>query len=331
VSTQAIVFTEVGRVAVKAIPCPEPGPAEAQVRTEYSVLSAGTEGWMLENKFTWMPTPFPCVAGYQRVGTIVAVGTEMQDWQVGDRVAATVSTWAGSPTPFLGAHTAVANSPLSELYGLPDGIDEVDAAAVVVAQVGYNAASRLALDPGQWVVVYGDGLIGQLAAQAVRARRAKVITVGHRKGRLALAAAHSADHVIDARDERLLERVRAWTDSRTVAAVIDTVQSEDAQRAYIDLLEPGCGQIVYSGFTPGTVWADMGLLQMRELTTHFVSGWTRPRMEATLALLADRRMHVKPLVTHYVEPDRAPEMYSASMRKSDGCLGIVFDWRGATP
>ena len=64
----------------------------------------------------------------------------------------------------------------------------MDAAGAVVAQVGYNAASRVAMQPGDWVVVYGDGIIGQSAAQAARARGARVILVGHRAERVALAA-----------------------------------------------------------------------------------------------------------------------------------------------
>jgi threonine dehydrogenase-like Zn-dependent dehydrogenase len=183
------------------------------------------------------------------------------------------------------------------------------------------------MSPGEWVLVYGDGLIGQLAAQAARARGARVILVGHRVERLALAAKHSADHVLDNRDERFLHQVRELAGSDAVTAVIDTVQSEALQRTYLDILEHGRGQIVYAGFGPARVWADMLLLQVHELTTHYVGGWTRSRMEATLALLAEGALHVQPLVTHHVEPHAAPAMYEMILRRSEPHLGIVFDWR----
>lgn len=329
VQTKAVVFTDVERTEIRELTMPDPGPGEVQVRTGYSVISAGTEGWILKGTFTWVPTPYPCVSGYQRVGTITAIGPDVTGWRVGDRVFATLGQWDGAPASWQGAHIAVANTAVDELWRVPDGVDDIDAAAGVVAQVGFNAASRLSIDAGDWVLIFGDGLIGQLASQAARARGARTILVGHRSERMALAAAHSADHVIDDRDEHFLERVRSLTDPKPVAAVIDSVQSEAAQVKYVELLENGHGQIVYCGFTPGKTWADMGLLQQRELTTYFVSGWNRQRMDATLALMAEGRLQVKPLVTHTVAADEAPNMYDMILQRSEPYLGIVLDWNRA--
>ena len=196
----------------------------------------------------------------------------------------------------------------------------------MVAQVGYNAASRARIEPADPVVVYGDGLIGQCAAQAARARGARVIMVGHRAERLDLAAAHSADAVVNGHDGEVVEAVRRAAGSEHVTTVLDSVQSEDAQRQYTPLLARAEGQIVYCGFTPGTVWADMALLQQRELTAHFVSGWTRPRMEATLDLMARGLITLEPLVTHLVPASRAPEMYRMIAAKAEPFLGITLDW-----
>ena len=63
--TQAVVFVEVDHVDLRTIDMPAPGPGQVQIRTTYSTISAGTEGWGLRNLFTWQPTPFPCVPGYQ--------------------------------------------------------------------------------------------------------------------------------------------------------------------------------------------------------------------------------------------------------------------------
>ena len=106
----------------------------------------------------------------------------------------------------------------------------------MVAQVGYNAARRARIEPGDWVAVYGDGLIGQCAAQAARGRGARVILVGHRAERLALAAEHSADAVVNGRDRQVVDEVRRVTGSEHVAAVLDSVQTEQAQRQYTPLL-----------------------------------------------------------------------------------------------
>jgi 2-desacetyl-2-hydroxyethyl bacteriochlorophyllide A dehydrogenase len=266
------------------------------------------------------------VPGYQRVGVIEAIGRDVQGWQVGDRVMATTGAWAGPIHSAWGSHVAVANTRARELYRLPEGTDEVDASGAVVAQVGYNAAYRANLVPGDWVVVYGDGLIGQCAAQAARSRGVHVILVGHRPERLALAAEFSADVALDSRKDDIAACVMALTDGKPVCAVLDTVQKVEAQQQYVPLLEHGRGQIVYSGFTPGLTWADMAQLQQQELTTHYVSGWNRVRMEATLQLMAEGALRLRPLITHLAPCQDAPAMYRMTLEKSAPFLGITFSW-----
>lgn len=324
----AIVFTDVAQTEVREIDMPPPREGEVQIKTAHSVISAGTEGWVLRQLFTWARTPYPCVPGYQRVGTIVELGPGVEGWQVGDRVMATVGHWDGEVVPFWGSHAAVANTRAEELYWIPDGTDEIDASGAVVAQVGYNAASRVIMQPGDWGAVYGDGLIGQCAAQAARARGANVILVGHRPERLELAAQYSADVVVNNRDHAVKEVVHEHA-GEFLVFVIDTVQQEAAQEEYVPLLEPGKGQIVYSGFTPAETWASMALLQKRELTTHYVSGWNRERMNATLALMAEGLLRLEPLVTHHVDAaTRGADMYQMILHKSEPFLGIALDWTG---
>lgn len=324
--TPAVVYTAVDTVAVRDLDLPPPGAGEVQVRTQYSTISSGTEGWALQARFTWSPTPFPCVPGYQRVGIITALGAGVSGWQVGEQVFATVGRWTGPVAPFWGAHVGLANTPAHELYKLPAGIDPVDASAAVVAQVGYNAAYRPTLAAGDWVVVLGDGIIGQCAAQAARSRGARVVLVGHRAERLALGRAHSADAVVDSHAGNLVAQVRALIGQDHVPVLLDSLQTVDTQREYLDLLAHGRGQIVYCGFTPTPTWADMGWLQQRELTTHHISGWNRPRLEATLALLAARRMQVRPLVTHLVSYRQAPALYALIRGKSAPFMGLTLDW-----
>ncbi len=322
----AIVFTGVNQVELRQVNVPDPGPDEVQIRTQYSTISGGTEGWILQNLFTWQPTNYPCIPGYQRVGVVEAVGSNISNWQVGDRVVATRSHWADGLNAQSGAHAALGNTPVSEVYAVPQGVEDVDAAGTVVAQVGYNAASRATIDDGDWAVVYGDGLIGQSAAQAMRARGARVILVGHRADRLRMAKAHSADVVINSHDAAVIDIIHKQTNGKPVPVVLDSVQHEAAQAEYMPLLERAKGQIVYCGFTPGTTWADMGLLQRYEVTTHFISGWTRSRMDATLQRFAEGKMALRKLITHLAPFHQGPQLYELHLNKSEPFLGMTLDW-----
>ncbi len=327
-STPAIVFDAQNQVSLQSLKLPDPRPDEVLIQTRYSCISGGTEGWILQGQFSWSPLPFPCVPGYQRVGVVEQLGSSVTDWHIGDRVMATLGHWEGPVQPFQGAHVARAATQVGELYRIPEGVSDLNACGTVVAQVGYNAASRPVLEPGDWVVVYGDGLIGQFAAQSARARGARVVLIGRRPERLELALKHSADAVVNARSEEVIPAVRALIGANHATAVLDTVQSEAVGREYVELLEFRRGQIVYCGFTPGKAWADMGLLQQRELTAHFVSGWSRERMEATLALMAQGKLDLEPLITHLEPPEKAPELYRMNAEKSGPFLGMVLDWTG---
>src|SRR5688572_8167027 len=166
-TSPAVVFTQPNRVEVRGLDMPAPKLGEVCVRSVRSTISAGTEGWCLRDEFGWTPIPFPCVPGYQRVGVIEAIGEGTSgDWRAGQRVFAVGGHWEGTDVePFWGGHVLSANVPEGRLFRIDDSLSDSAAATLVVAQVGHNAASRLTTAPGDWVLVYGDGLIGQFGAQ----------------------------------------------------------------------------------------------------------------------------------------------------------------------
>ncbi|GFE83415.1 NAD(P)H quinone oxidoreductase [Steroidobacter agaridevorans] len=327
---KAIIFPKLGEVSVVELEVPPPQRHEIQIRTRYSTVSAGTESWILRNLLSWSPTRFPCVPGYQRSGTVTAVGPGVSGWQVGDHALAVTGSWADKEVArAFGGHIAAANVPTAFAYHVADHVDDLSAASAMVAQVGYSAASRANVTAGDWVLVVGDGLVGQCSAQAARALGARAILVGHRPDRLKLAEQFSADVVINARVENVPMAVRQAVGAQGVRVAIDSIQAVDSQRQYIDLLEPGLGQVVCNGFNPDDHWANVGLLQRRQLTTHFVLHWTRERMEATLAQMQAGKMCVAPLITHVVPFSRAPEMYRMIAERQQPFLGVAFDWRAA--
>ncbi len=301
-----------------------PGPGQLLVRTTVSAVSPGTDGWVIANRFTWMPTVFPCIPGYQRAGVVVAAGPGVEGWHIGDRVVATIGLRHDDVGCQWGGHAALTICVAADTYRVPDGVDDVDAAHLVVAQVGWNAASRPHILPEAWVAVIGDGVIGLFAAQAARARGARVIVVGRRPARLAVAE-HLGCAVVDACAGATAAAIRDIAGG-AVRAVIDTVQGCEAQAQWLEALEPRFGEVVYSGFTPAPTWADMGALQQRELTAHFVSGWTRERMDAALAAIASGQLSARALVTDRVAAARAPEMLARVAAKDPAVLGIALTW-----
>lgn len=330
----AVVFERPGEVAVRSVELPDPAPDDVLVRTEWSALSPGTEGRVLDDRFfsrSFAAQRFPTVPGYQRVGTIEALGGAVRDLRVGQRVFATRGRVSGGVAATWGGHVALALTPADEVMPLPDGIDGRVAAGLVLAQVGHNGATRPArTGPGALVVVVGDGLVGQYAAQASRARGAHVLLAGRRTDRLAAAARHSATEVLDVRAEDLAAAVRARRpDGADV--VIDTSSTADGVRAATALLRRD-GELVLLGWYPegenllDVFWFIAG---KRELAAHFTGGWTRPRLEATLAAVGAGTLRVAELITHDIPWQDAAEAFALARDRASVHLGIVIDWRGS--
>src|SRR5689334_11739972 len=79
---RAAVYRGIDDVRVEDVPVPEIGPREALVRIEACGV-CGTD----VKKIHYGLTPPPRIFGHEMAGTIAAVGSEVANWRVGDRVA----------------------------------------------------------------------------------------------------------------------------------------------------------------------------------------------------------------------------------------------------
>ena len=64
----------------------------------------------------------------------------------------------------------------------------------------------------------------------------------------------------------------------------------------------------------------------KELSIHLVSGWTRERLDATLAAVADGTLDTRSLVTHRFPVARAAEAWALITSKREPVLGVILDW-----
>jgi 2-desacetyl-2-hydroxyethyl bacteriochlorophyllide A dehydrogenase len=316
--TAAILVRTPSDVGFAVIPIEPPGPGDVLIGTHYSGVSTGTDTWVMRGVFEWDHLTFPLVPGYQRSGIVEDAAP---GWERGQRVAATRSVGLAGAAAHWGAHLAVASSPQEEVFDA-EGVDPVAASLFVSAQVGVNAASRITAPAGARVMVIGDGIIGSSGALAAVARGFDVLVIGHRRWRLD-ALAELGVTVLDSAADG--DRI---PDFEAVAA-IDTVQSDESFGYCIDVLPHGTGQIVYSGHTPdtGAAWADLTRLQQRELTAHFVSGWTRDRLTRTLQLMREGALPVERLVGQVAGSDA--EVTSLMARVVAGELeptAAAIDW-----
>lgn len=293
------------------------------VRTSLSGFSTGTDRWVMTGRFQWGGFTFPLVPGYQMTGVVERVGSAVNSLRIGQRVVAIHARRAEGLVSAWGCHASLVVSPETNVFDAT-GVPEISAAFVVSAQVGYNAASRVAAEPGDTVWVIGDGIIGASAALAAAARGFNVVVHGRHDARLAPLSILNIG-TLNTRGARAADRQQT-----SPIAVIDTVQNDEAFASYIDTLEPRRGQIVYSGHSPDGIrhWGDMAALQQRELRVDFVSGWTEGRLLSTLEAMRTGALVLDPFVTEIARDRGEAERLATTV--SEGqlvAIAAVIDWR----
>lgn len=223
--------------------------------------------------------PLPTTLGVEAVGTVIAVGEDVDGFAPGDRVGS-----VSAP----GAYASHRVIPARQAVRIPDDISSEDAAATLMKgfTACYLAEETAALAPGQSVLVHSAaGGVGSILVPWLRDKG--VIVIAH-AGSPQKAARVPADHSLSGDFSGLSEQVRALTGGRGVDVVYDGV-GKDSWNASLASLRPR-GLMVSYGNASGAVPPVAPLDLMRHGSLYL----TRPTMAdyaatpEALALMAER-------------------------------------------
>ncbi len=331
-TTTAIVFPEAEKTEFTSLEIPEPGLRDLLIEIDYSAVSPGTERWCLKglmNLPDQPPLAFPHVPGYQAAGVVRRVGKDVPGFCKGDRVftrgCRPAEGWRGS---WWGGHVGLhVTEARRDVIRLDDSVSCKEASSLLLAQVGYNGASKPPVIPGDVAVVIGDGLVGQYAAQALKCRGAKVILSGLNPFRLGLAQQYSADEVFDNSRGDFAEMIKTRYPGG-VDIVIETASLNKTILEAVGMLKRH-GHLVLNGFYPFPEESrlDWHWLRRKELTLSFPDSRDNRRLENTLKLVREGRMHIEELVTHTRSAEKAPDIYRKLIAGDEDFLGVVFAWK----
>ena len=202
------------------------------------------------------PLPLPTGIGLEGAGVVEAVG-EGVDLPVGTRV--------GYCAAGIGAYAEAINLPASRLVALPETVDFETAAAVLLkgCTVEYLLQRTWPLAAGETCLFHAAaGGVGQLFGQWAASLGATVIgTVGSAE-KAELARACGYHHVINYREESVVERVRELTGGAGLPVVYDGV-GQATLMGSLDSLAP-LGLLASFGSASGAITGlDLGLLAPR--------------------------------------------------------------------
>ncbi|GGD10029.1 NADPH:quinone oxidoreductase family protein [Nocardioides daphniae] len=238
-AAQVIQTTGPDGVEVREVPDATPGRGEVLVRV-HSVGVAFPDLLLSQGLYQLRPEP-PFTLGIDVAGTVEALGADVEQFRVGQRVAAVA--------PYGGAAELAAISE-EAVFPLPDVLSYDEGAALPMNYLTAQFAlvERAGLRPGEVVLVHGAaGGVGTATIQVAKGLGATVIAVVSTPEKAAVARAAGADETVLV--EGFRERVGALTSGRGVDVVMDVVGG-DLFTDSLRLLAP-LGRLLVVGFAAG--------------------------------------------------------------------------------
>jgi predicted dehydrogenase len=278
----------------------------------------------------------PIALGYCNVGEVVAIGTDVSGFALGDRVVSN------------GNHSEVVSVPKNLCARIPENVSDEQASFVILAAIGLQGIRLANVTLGESFAVVGLGAIGLMTVQILRAHGCRVLAVDVQADRLQLAAQFGAVTVNPAAGEDVLAVADKFSRSRGVDGVILTASTKShdvvSQAAKMcrkrgriilvgvtglnlvrdDFYEKELSFQVSCSYGPGRYDSNYES-EGYDYPLAFVR-WTEQRnFEAVLDLMSSRQINAEPLISHRVAFEQAPEVYRKLSEGEQG-LGMILQY-----
>ena len=257
-------------------PVPVAGPGEVMVK----VAAAGVNRPDVLQRLGLYPMPpgVPTIPGLEIAGTVVAVGSEVTRWRVGDAVCALV---AG------GGYAEYCTAPAGQCLPVPVGMTMTDAAGLPETwfTVWSNVMDRGHARPRETLLVHGGTSgIGVTAILLGRALGMRVIVTAGNADKCAAALALGAAHAINYNAQDFVTEVARITEKRGVDVVLDMVGGDYVPRNIQCLADDG--RHVSIAFQRGPR-ADLDLVAVMRKRLVLTGSMLRPRSIAFKTAIAE--------------------------------------------
>jgi L-iditol 2-dehydrogenase len=283
--TAAVLYGK-EQLQIEIVDVPKLGPGDVLVRVR-AALTCGTDVKVFRRGYhARMITP-PALFGHELAGDIVAMGEEVTEFRIGQRVMAANSAPCGNcyycqrEQENLCTDLLFNNGAYAEYIRIPERIVRKNL-HVIENHVGYQDAALAEplacvlrgleesnLRPGDTVAVIGLGPIGIMFVRLAKAvYGARVIAIGRRQPQLDRAARMGADELIVNTDGAdVVGAVKGMTQGRGADVVIEAVGMPELWQLATRLLRRGGVVNFFGGCASGTeVNLDTQLLHYSEIT-----------------------------------------------------------------
>jgi len=352
-----------GSLVVEQVPDPQPARNKILIQVQYSCISAGTElagidssGTSLLKRALAQPekifkvydmaksngllatrdaikrqssTSYPM--GYSAAGSVIDVGANVKGFKVGDQVACAGAGFA--------SHAEIINVPEKLSVLIPPDVVLKEASTVTLGAIALQGVRRANPTIGETFVVFGLGILGQIAAQLLRANGCKVIGIDLLGDRLKLALDLGMLSGVDPQSKDKINEVKRIHGLHGVDGVIITASSSTDQiisdsfqmcrkkgRVVLvgdvglklnrgDFYKNEIDFLISTSYGPGR-YDDSYELEGNDYPLGYVR-WTENRnMGAYLELIRNKNIQITPLISNIFPLQEAAQAF-ASFRDSN--------------
>lgn len=256
----------------------QPGPNEVRIR-QYAI---GLNYIDVYHRTGLYPLPsLPAIIGMEGAGEVIAIGSEVSDIHVGERVA-----YAG----VLGGYAEERNIAADRVVILPAAISYDTAAAMMLQGMTVRYLLRECFPTNTDTVMLfhaAAGGVGLIACQWAKAIGATLIGTAGSDEKMEIARAHGATHMINYRTESFVDRVKVLTGDTGCDVVFDSIGKDTFEQS-LACLKPRGLMVSYGNASGPVPPLDLSLLQ----GSLFV---TRPSLMAYTAQREDLLLNAKEL------------------------------------
>lgn len=343
---------EDGSVVLGSAADPTPSPHEVVVVVSHCAVAVGellvSSGARQEYNGTRDSFIYPHTLGFQGVGRIVEVGTEVARARVGERVTINGVLGCGHcaecrrgsenrcerhallglDSGYPGCLAEYVSVPERNAHPWPVQLNPALAPFVSELATMVHAVRRIGCGPGEQTAVIGAGQTGVFGVAAAKiAGSDRVFSIDLDPRRLELARRMGADAVVDARERDPVSAVRELT-GVGVSRAIEVVGSSQTVAQAARMLAPrGIGALVGTGRDIVLDLPDYERVIAKEISLRGCLGKTNREYAIALSWIADGRVDLSPLPLEIFSLERFEDAWRAA--QDDGAPRIVIEIGGS--
>jgi alcohol dehydrogenase len=349
---RAAVFERQGKISLREVPKPEPGPGQALIRVTLTTI-CGTDVHILRGEY---PVKQGLIVGHEPVGVVEAVGVGVRGFAPGDRVVVGAITPCGQCRACLAGSQSQCNhggegyealggwrfgnsidgcqaeyvlvpDAQANLAKIPAELSDEDVLMCPdIMSTGFSAAERGHVEIGDAVVVFAQGPIGLCATAGAKLSGASlIIGVDRIPARLEVARAMGADVVLNPAEQDVVAEVKRLTGGGADVA-IEALGQQSTFESALRCVRPG-GTVsslgVYSGHLQVPLDAYAAGLGDHTIVSTLCPGG-KERMRRLMSVIASGRFSARSLVTHSFPLDQIEEAYELFSHQRDGVLKVAI-------